>query len=438
MILLRVLLVVPPYLNEDRALMGEMRLSTMPLGPTYIAAVLELNGISVAILDMSFPEIQNQRLEDKLFELNPMVIGITSMSNNFQNATTIAKIVKQKNPRSIVVMGGVHPTFVHKEILKTIPEVDIVIRYEGEYSMTELVKALDNETSLGKVKGISFRKEGTIISTPSREKIQDLDSLPYPAYHLLEPSVEKYLKHYGKRSFPVITTRGCPFNCIYCSTMALHGRKYRTRSVSNVLGELSYLIKEYKVNEISFVDDNFTMQKDRVFSLCEEMKQRKLNLSWGCSARVDQVSKNLLEKMKEAGCTDIFFGIESVSQKVLDLIKKGFTVQQAKDAIKTAEKLGIRTHCSFIIGLPGETVRSLNRIPKFVEETNPSGRVLPNLLDILPGTELFEKQEEYSIGSSFSFADVTKVQLEMLLTFYKKTFKINKLFRVIPPNIVLE
>jgi anaerobic magnesium-protoporphyrin IX monomethyl ester cyclase len=435
---LKVLLVVPPYLNESREFLGELKLSTIPLGQTYIAAVLESNGFSVTILDMSLLEMQIEKLEDKLVHIKPDVVGITSMTNNFQNALTVAKTAKRRSPTSIVVMGGVHPTFVHNEILETIPEVDIVVRYEGEYTMAELVKALDNGTCLEKVKGISFRKEGRVITTPSRKRIQDLDSLPYPAHHLLEPSVEEYLKHYGKRNFPVITTRGCPFGCIYCSTSAFHGRTYRTRSIPNVLGELAYLIEEYKADNISFVDDNFTMQKDRIVSLCEEMKARKLSLEWGCSARVDQVSEGLLKKMKEAGCTDIFFGIESVSQRVLNLIKKGFTIQQAKDAVKTAEKLGIRTHCSFIIGLPGESVRSLNRIPKFVEETNPSGRVLPNLLEVLPGTELFERQEEYFSKSSFSFADVTKVQLEMLLTFYKRNFKITKLFRATPPNVVFE
>jgi radical SAM superfamily enzyme YgiQ (UPF0313 family) len=289
------------------------------------------------------------------------------------------------------------------------------------------------------VKGIAFRDGERIVSTPLRPRIENLDDLPYPAHDLLEPSVEEYIGNYGVRNFPMITTRGCPFGCIYCSTMAFHGRKYRTRSIPNVLDELEYLIERYKVNNISFVDDNFTMQNDRVFKLCEEIRNRKLSIEWGCSARVDQVSESLLKTMKETGCRDIFFGIESASQRVLDLVNKRFTVNQAKEAVKKAEQLGIRTHCSFIIGLPGESARSLNEMMSFIDETRPSGRVLPNVLEILPGTELMGKKEEYFENhQSLSNVNITKTQIEMLTRFYANNYGIKELFRVTPPNITIE
>jgi radical SAM superfamily enzyme YgiQ (UPF0313 family) len=289
------------------------------------------------------------------------------------------------------------------------------------------------------VKGISFREEGKVVSTPLRERIEDLDSLPFPAHHLLEPSVEEYIKHYGKRNFPVITTRGCPFRCVYCSTMAFHGRKYRARGAANVVDEMEYLIEKFKADNISFVDDNFTMQNGRVLALCEEIKRRNVSIEWGCSARVDQVSEELLNVMKEAGCRDLFLGIESVSQRVLDLVRKGFSVRQAKVAVRTAEKLGIRTHCSFIIGLPRESPRTLRRMVQFVEETKPSGRVLPNLMVVFPGTALFERKREFFLNQpSVSMADMTRVQLELLTRFYKINYGQDELFRVVPPNIVIE
>jgi len=181
------------------------------------------------------------------------------------------------------------------------------------------------------------------------------------------------------------------------------------------------------------------MQNDRVFALCREIKDRKLDMEWGCSARVDQVSEELLKAMKGAGCTDVFFGIESMSQNVLDIVRKGYTLSQAKDAVKTAEKLGIKTHCSFILGLPGETAESLNNIVSFIEETKPSGRVLPNLLEILPGTELAERKEEYfSHQAPISCADLTKSQLEIMTKFYQINYGLTEMFRVTPPNIVFE
>lgn len=436
---LEILLVVPPHRAKQDILLGEFELSTIPLGLTYIAAVLKSHGFSSAILDTSFPGMKPERLEEKLTHFEPDIVGITSMTSNYPGAVRAAKMVKLWNPECIVVLGGIPATFMHREVLSTVPEIDVVVRYEGEYAMSELSNAIDKNTSLEEVKGISFKKEGRLVSTPFRGRIENLDELPYPAHDLLEPSPDEYVGRYGARNFPVITTRGCPFGCVYCSTMAFHGRKYRTRSVANVIGELEYLIEKFNANSISFVDDNFTMQKERVFKLCEEMKRRNLSMDWGCSARVDQVSEELLYVMKGAGCKDIFFGIESASQRVLDIVRKGFNVQQAKDAVKTAEKLGIRTHCSFIIGLPGESRRSLNKMLAFIEETKPSGRVLPNVMEVLPGTELSERKEEYFANQpSLSCADTTKAQLELLTRFYKNNFGVDELFRIEPPNVIFE
>lgn len=434
-VFLKILLISPP--NRIERALGELHpYAIPPLGLLYIAAALESKGFSSRVMDMRFKGMDQKKLEEKLDHMKPDLVGITSMTSNFPAAEYIAKFVKLRCPESLVVMGGVHATFMYREILVEIPEVDIIVRYEGESTMAELAAALEDGRSLKEVKGISFRDEGSVISNPVRERIEDLDCLPFPAHHLLEPEVEKYFTYTPP---PVITTRGCPFGCIYCSTMAFHGRKYRTRSVTNVALELEYLIDHYKVDSISFVDDNFTMQNSRVLALCEEIKKRNLSIKWGCCARVDQVNEEILKAMREAGCRDVFFGIESVSQRVLDVVKKGYRVQQARDAVKIAEKLGIRTHCSFILGLPGESKRTLKRMVQFIDETKPSGRALPNLLKIFPGTDLFEMKEEYfSNRPSIELADMTKTQLEMFIKFSKVNYGTESLFRVEPPNIVVE
>lgn len=436
---MKILLVNPPNWVEGRKPLGQVNLSTIPLGLGYIAAVLEKSQFSVSILDMSVSDMTCEELEKKLAVTKPDIVGITSMTCSFKNALKVAKSIKHWNPSSLVVMGGVHATFMHEEILRAYPEVDMVVRYEGELTMKEAVEAIDKGKKLDGVKGLTYRDKDKIISNPLRVPIENLDELPYPAHHLLQPSVEEYIGSYGVRNFPMITTRGCPFGCIYCSTMAFHGQKYRTRSIQNILDELAYLIKKYKVNNISFVDDNFTMQNSRVQNLCQEIKNRKLSIEWGCSARVDQVSEDLLRTMKEAGCNDIFFGIESASQRVLNMVHKRFSIRQAKDAVKKAEKLGIRTHCSFIIGLPGESAKSLKGMIDFIDETRPTGRVLPNVLEVLPGTELMANRQEYfGVYPSLSGANITKAQVELLLKFYAYNYGVKELFRVSPPEITIQ
>lgn len=432
---MKILLISPP--NRIKPSLGEYHSYAIPpLGLLYIAAVLESKGFSSKVLDMRFNGMDQKKLDEMLDHMKPDLVGITSMTSNFPAAEYIAKFVKLRCPESLVVMGGVHATFMHREILAETPEADIIVRYEGEFTMAELAATLENGRSLKEVNGISFRDEGRIISNPDRERIEDLDCLPFPAHHLLEPKIKKYFMY---TSPPVLTTRGCPFSCIYCSTMAFHGRKYRTRSVTNVVLELEYLIDHYKVDKVSFIDDNFTMQPIRVFALCQEMKKRGLSIKWGCNARVDQVNEEILKVMKEAGCRDVFCGIESVSQRALDIVKKGYRVQQARDAVKMAEKLGIRTHCSFVLGLPGESKQTLKRMVQFVDETKPSGRALPNLLKIFPGTELSKRKEEYfSNYKPIGFADITKTQLDMFTKFLKVNYGTESLFRVEPPNIVVE
>jgi len=361
------------------------------------------------------------------------------MTNNFPNAVNTAKIVKQLNPETIVVMGGVHPTFMHREIINSIPEIDIIARYEGELTLSEIACAVEKNRPIENVKGITLRTDDNkTISTPFRKRITNLDKLPYPALHLLEPCVEKYIGNYGVRNYPIITTRGCPFGCIFCSTMAFHGRRYRTRKISKVMDEIEYVLSKFKINDLSIVDDNFTLDRKRVFQFCEQISKRKISVDWGCSARVDQISMELLKEMQKAGCKDIFFGIESASQLVLDKIRKGFNVKQAKDAVIAAEKVGIKTHCSFIIGLPGETAQSLKKMVSFVEETKPTGRVLPNILEILPGTELFERRTEcYQSQTPIPNADIVKTQVEIMLSFYRNNFHSNELFAVTPPNVLI-
>ncbi len=431
----------PLYWTGENTPLGFMKISSVPLGLGYIAAMLKSKSVSTKILDMDMLDLQIDDLKKKLDEFRPDIVGVTSFTSNYVNSVKVAKAVKSHDPGTLVVMGGVHATFISNEVLQTVPEVDVVVRYEGEYTMCDLVDAAENGRSLRGVKGITYREGegGRPVSTPLRDKIRNLDQLPFPAHHLLEPFIETYMDKSDKtRNIPILTTRGCPFACIFCSTAALHGREYRTRSNTNVVDEIEYMKDKYRVNNISFVDDNFTMQKERVFDLCREIDKRGVDVRWGCSTRVDLLSRELLETMKASGCDNIFFGLESASQSVLDTIKKGFDIDQARKVVKLSEELGIKTHCSFILGLPGESVESLGEIIRFIEETKPSGRVLPNALDILPGTELYDRKEEYfPEGPDIPYADIIKTQIEMFLKFYEINARTTELTRIVPPKILV-
>ena len=236
---LRVLLIVPSYWNINRIPLGLIDFPTVPLGLCYIASVLEKESVQSTVFDMNAARFKNEKLEDKLKETNPDIVGITSMTSNFPSAVRVASVVKRWNPKCVVVMGGVHATFMHEEILETVPEVDFVVQYDGEFTMVDLVKTLSANDPLAEVKGICYRANGKTVANSLRERA-DLDKLPYPAHHLLKPSIEEYFGKTEPKTLPVITTRGCPFSCIYCSTRALNGCKYRTRSINNVIGELEY------------------------------------------------------------------------------------------------------------------------------------------------------------------------------------------------------
>lgn len=388
---MKVLLVNPP---------GGYRCSESieePLGLAYIAAVLEENDIDVNILDMKVTNMNLNDYRKMLVKTEPEIVGITSMTINAPDAIEIAKATKQENKDITTVIGGVHATFMYDDILMKYPEVDIVVRFEGEYTMLDLIKCLESDGDLKSIQGIAYSDvKGKLVVTPTRPKIENLDELPMPARHLLPMELYKTYVDKANRGFTLITSRGCPFHCIFCSTSIFHGPKVRMHSVKRVVDEMEYLVQNYNTRHVSFADDLFTLNRRRVMEICNEILERGLDVRWGCLSRVDTVDLELLTMMKKAGCDSIFFGVESVSQKVLDKIRKGFTVEQAKKALKFAKQAGMRVVASFIVGLPGETLESALQILPFLTETRPD-LVGIHALSPFPGTEIYEHPERYGI-----------------------------------------
>jgi radical SAM superfamily enzyme YgiQ (UPF0313 family) len=364
----------------------------IPLGIGYLAAVLEEDGYAVDVIDCQVEQHTQKDLMTELARLQPDVIGVTSTTLTFKSATDIVKTAKEACPNSLIILGGPHVTVLDEQTLNEQPEVDIIVRGEGERTLLELAdKASKSDMkNLDKIEGITFRKNGNIIQTPDRPFIQNIDELPYPAFKHFD--VRKY-RLFGKTYLPVITSRGCPFQCTFCLASKMCGRGFRARSPKNVVDELEFLRDNYGADAFSFYDDTFTFDRQRARDICKEMKNRKLHLHWDCRTRVDRISKEDLAILRNANCQLIHFGVESGSQKMLNLMKKGTTVEQNARAIKWAKEVGISVAISVVVGYPGETPELMQETLDFMYKTRPD-YVYMCVAIPYPGTEMYDYLKE--------------------------------------------
>lgn len=365
-----------------------------PLGLAYIAAVLEENGHAVRIIDaqalgISLPQIKREIEKDQ-----PDVVGVTSTTPTVREALSTIRTAKEACPNAITVMGGPHVSFLPTETLQKCEQLDVACVGEGEQTMLELAQTIERRTSLSNVRGIVYRSGDHIVKTPPQPLIDDLDSLPFPARHLLP--MDKYTI-LGKKSIigHLITSRGCPFNCTFCASSLLFGKRFRGRSPKNVVDEIEQVVSEYNPGSIEFSDDEFTLDRKRAEGICDEIKRRGLSILWACSSRVDTVSRDLLRKMKEAGCFLIYYGVESGCQRILNLMRKGTRIKQVIDAIRWTKEVGIETLASYIIGFPGETKKEIEKTITFAKRLNTDYAQF-SLATPYPGTELYDSAKEKS------------------------------------------
>jgi anaerobic magnesium-protoporphyrin IX monomethyl ester cyclase len=339
-----------------------------PLGIGYLAAILEENQYEVDVIDCQALGLSYGGFESEISKRLPNIVGITSTTLTYKSALRIAKIAKEVYPSCLTVLGGCHATFWDDKALQECPYLDIVVRKEGEKTLLELVGRLRVGKDFYDVLGITCRKGKEILRNPDRPYIEDLDSLPFPAHHLWP--IER-LRKYGKVIFPLVTSRGCVYWCNFCSAVRMFGRRFRMRSPTNVVDELEFLNKKYGADQFTFYDDAFTVDQSRVEKICMEIQNRKLRIKWDCGTRVDMVTKDLLQKMRKAGCIAVWLGVESGSQRVIDAMGKGFTLEKTKKAFKLAKEAGIMTIASVVLGFPGETRETAWETIRLVEEINP-------------------------------------------------------------------
>lgn len=380
---MKVTLVNPPYPPSVHS-----HPAFIPLGIAYLGAIAEAEGHEVTVIDCQAEKLTYEAFRERIRYTPSDVVGVTATTLLYKSAMALITIAKQVHPQALTMLGGSHGSFWDENALDEYPSLDIVVRREGERTFGEVLDKLQSKSSFNHVLGITFRnQEGKVIRTPDRPFIEDLDSLPFPAHNLLPLGA---LKRMGKVLFPLITSRGCVYWCDFCSTVRMFGRGYRMRSPKNVVDEMEMIHDKYGISQFTFYDDAFTVNRERVRKICEELHARKLKLIWDCGTRVDMVDRELLKTMHDAGCIAVWLGVESGSEVILSAMNKGIKLNQTRLAYKTAHEVGLMTIANVVIGFPGETEQTAKATVNFVKELNPDD-VGFYVATPYPGTPLYEQ-----------------------------------------------
>ncbi len=346
------MLLIPTHMdNPNRA---------VPLGIGYIAAYLLKLGHVIQVYD-PLP-FKSQNVLEAVDKFKPDAIGLSCVTPTYTKACEIAKEIKTKFNIPII-FGGVHPTALPEEVLKN-DFVDFVVCGEGEVTFAELLTALSGEKQLKDISGLVFKQAGTMVKTPPRQLIENLDDIPFPARQLFDKWYfmrSMIIRGLWLKSANVIASRGCPYGCTYCASKVLFGRQTRFRSAKNIADEIEHLIKEYKVEAISFSDDLLVVNKPLMKELYGEIKRRKIKLKCRMQIRADCVTDELVKMLKDIGCVQFDVGVESGSEKTLKLLNKNITPEHARNAFKIFKQNGVRACASFMLGSPGETMDDINK-----------------------------------------------------------------------------
>lgn len=426
-----VLLISPSSAAFAEAQFKSLHTCLPPIGLGYLAAMIR-STYSTAIIDLGAKRMNRVDIMNYLNETQPRVVGITTTVGTYRNGLRVAAMVKEILPDTPVIMGGPQATFLPEETLNS-GDVDVVCRYEGEYTMVELADYYLNHSGqkLEQIMGISFIRDEQVITTQQREFITDLDCLPYPAYDLLD------IQQYGLQGYlNIVTGRGCPFNCKFCSANVYSGKRYRQRSLENVLHELRFVREKYGKNQFFIADDTFTYSKQRVLDFCQALVDQELYIDWQCEGRVNTVDYNLLKTMRERGCKIIQFGVESGNDDTLQKISKGISTTEIKNAVQAAYDLGLDVVCSIIIGLPDDTRDDVLKTLQFAQQLKniqkPGSHNRVNLVfsvfTPLPGTYYYENAEESGIRFVSRDWDQYSFTNPVIATRYLQPDEIHNLF----------
>lgn len=416
---------------------SDIHVVSPPLSLAYLAASLKNLNAEIKILDCLLKKYSFRQFKDYISIYKPDIIGFTSFTLEFYTVLKMASIAKLLNPDVKIVVGGAHPSNCPESLKNS--QIDFIFRGEAEEAFPKFIsELLKKKPDFRKVPNLGWKKGRKVIMNPIRF-IENLDSLPFPDFELM--NFKEYPKLYLARRFPcapILTSRGCPFSCTFCSGWRISGKQFRARSPENIIEEIKILQRKYKIREFQIWDDNFTLDKQRAKKFCDILIKENLNLKWWCpnGVRLETLDKELLLKMKESGCYAIALGIESGSERVQKDMKKNLNFNHLREIVSFAHKIGMRTQGFFIIGYPTETKEDILKTIKLAKSL-PLDRASISLFQPLFGSEIYEQLKKdnkipknYSIENcdyskpsvlpnGFSSLDeVKKLQRKALIEFY--------------------
>jgi len=360
------------------------------LGIAYLVSALKQNDHDALLFDLWIEPIPDEHLKAEICKFKPDMIGVPFFTRRYTDTKKLLEKLNEWFPDVKLVVGGAHASALPREVLQEIDCVDFVVIGEGEKTIVKLLENLESD-NLKEIKGIAFRNSDKIIVNEQSEYIEDLDKLPYPDLLQVDPRKCKIHPPYGWYGLPLtmITTRGCPGKCVFCSK-SVYQNSLRSQTPKRIVDEIEYWKTKLPIKEIRFFDDDFTIARKRTFDICDEMIKRDVKLPWTCTTRVDFLSRELLVKMKKAGLYFIVLGVESGSPQILKNLKKGYTVKHIKNAFKWCRELGITTFGFFLAGNPGENDEDRRLTLQIQKEIRPNF-LSWGALRVLPGSYLFNE-----------------------------------------------
>lgn len=393
---MKIVLVQSPNLQRSGD-WKRMKVSRTPLNIALLASYLRQFGHELFIYDFDWFEGGVGDISELILAQNPDVVGFTCLTPRFEITLHIAAKIKEAAQKVKIVIGGAHINAVKERSLYT-ADIDYAIYGEAEEAFAELLKVLEADGDVSGIRNLIYRKNGKVIMNPARPFIQDLDALPLPAWDLLNLQDYKDPVTFDGPHMGVMTTRGCAWDCIFCSSGVIWGRKVRFRSAGNVADELQYIVDKLGITNVVFYDDTFTLNKPRFLKICEEMIKRKLNLKYACQLRVDTIDKEIADGLAESGCITAALGVESGDEEILRILKKGFKKNQVYKAVAALKSAGVPTSASYIIGSPGDTHESIQRTFDFARKLD-TNQAKFMICTPFPGTELFDMAVQKGILS---------------------------------------
>ena len=405
--------------------------TSAPVGLCYIKSYLLSKRIKSKIVDLE--NTSKTRFLRMMRKDRPDIVGVSCFTDNRIYAFEVARMVKKVNPEAVVVLGAHHASAMYEQILDNVPEVDIIAIGEGELTFHDIVRTVRKRGDLNKVDGIAFRNDGKIVVTKKREPMMNLDKLPFPNYEDLNIRMYKW-KFNGRNvtNYDIVTSRGCPYACTYCSSSSFWGHRWRFRSPKNVVDEIQQINKKYGIKHFRIVDDNFTAGKQRAIDICKLIIKRGLKINFWVQGRVPSLANEdeYAQWLKKAGCYLIAFGIESGSQKILNKINKKQTVQQIIDACRTCKKAGIKINAYFMVGNVGEDWKTIRESMDVIKKIKPD-EIGVSIMQIYPDAKIVEQtsvicDDKYWLSSKrppantsdYSMAKLRLWQVMLLATKY--------------------